>query len=110
MGLVKTMINMTDINLDFDYSIRIDFSEKLDVEELNPGFSVSEMSIFLHFFFHRYKIFHFKRDTANFTYFVFLLGVRRLKIIQSYFKFCMPLTIVIGAFILQTRSGIAFEG
>ena len=39
---------ITDINLDLGYPIRIDFPEKRDVKELKPGFSVSEMFIFLH--------------------------------------------------------------
>ena len=42
-------------NLDFDYPISIDFSEKRDVEELKPGFSVSEMLIFLHLQIYGYK-------------------------------------------------------
>ena len=39
---------LTDILLDFWYQIRNDFSEKQDVEELESGFSVSAMLIFLH--------------------------------------------------------------
>jgi len=46
---------ISDMNHDLGYPNRIDFSEKRDVKELKPGFSVSEMFIFLHLQIYGYK-------------------------------------------------------